>query len=252
MKKTKIGIIMLLSLVIFALLTLGTIKIDLSSSFLKPSFSHLFGTDGLGRDLLSFSSQGLFVSLFIGLSSSIVSLLLGLMIALLMNQRSYLGVLGRGISNTFKVFPSVIFALFFVSLTGGGIWPVIIALSISQGANISKTLFAILSQTNKEEYIKATTALGLKWRTKLKNYYLPSLWVYIKEHFVISVLSNILTESSLSFLGLGVKPNTPTLGLAFSAARRYILSYPYMLLGPTIFLLTLSFSLFLISEGSKN
>lgn len=227
---------------------MGNEKIDTSLSLLSPSISHPFGTDYLGRDLLSLSTQGLLWSFFLSFLTSCFSTILALLFTFL-NNTKYLFVISSSLIKTLKVIPGTIFAIFLVSIFGNGAEKIVISLSLVEGASLSVILSSLVKRIKSENYVVAARSAGLRESKIFFKHILPSLFPYIKENFALNMIRAIISESSLSYLAIGVKPTTITLGAILKEGRTVILSSPFVTIFPSLLLLLLTFSIFLISRG---
>lgn len=248
MGKIKLGLFLLLSLLIFSLLFMGNEKIDTTFSLLPPSPSHPFGTDYLGRDLLSISSKGLIFSFLLSFITSCCATIFALLFTFL-NSTKYLFVLSSSLVKTLKVIPSTIFAIFLVSIFGNGAEKIVISLSLVEGASLSVILSSLVKRIKSENYVIAARSTGLRESKIFIKHIIPSLFPYIKENFALNMIRAIISESSLSYLALGVSPTTITLGSILKEGRAVILSSPFVTIFPSLLLLLLTFSIFLISRG---
>ncbi|MBQ0072017.1 MAG: ABC transporter permease [Spirochaetales bacterium] len=249
MRKIRLGLVLLVSLLLFAVLFQGKGTIDTSLRVALPSALHPFGCDSLGRDLLSRVSYGILVSLAISVTSALLSVLVGTVLAAFLSFDHLVGTLSRSLCDAFKVLPPVVLALFLVSFGGNGAWKVILAISLSGGANVARTLSSRIKVIRSEEYVLAAEASGIPPLRIWRRHILPMVYPYLREHAASVAVSGILTESSLSYLGLGVKKTTPTLGAVLSEGRSLILSSPHVTLFPALMLLLLGVSLLLLSRG---
>lgn len=249
MTKIRIGSILLLLLLVLSLFFANPGTIDTSLRAALPSLAHPFGCDSLGRDLLSRVSYGVLVSLGISIAAALLSSLLGCSLSLLMAGDGWLSTLARTLTNTLKVLPPVVLALFLVSFGGNGSGKVILALSLASGANIARTLAPKAGMLISEDYVVAARATGIKERKIWLRHVLPMVYPYLREQAASILLTGILTESSLSYFGLGVKKMTPTLGAILSEGRTLVLSSPHVVLFPSVVLVVLGASALLLSRG---
>lgn len=249
MNKVRLGSFLLLLLLLVSFFFAGTGTIDTTLRAASPSLCHPFGCDSLGRDLLSRVSYGVLVSLGISVSSALLSALLGCLLSILMARDGWVSVFTRTSVNTLKVLPPVVLALFFVSFGGNGAGKVILALSLTSGANIARTLSPKIRMLLGEEFVVALEATGIKRSRIWLRHILPMVYPYLREQAASILLTAILTESSLSYFGLGVKKMTPTLGAILSEGRTLVLSSPHVVFFPSLVLVLLGASALLVSRG---
>jgi peptide/nickel transport system permease protein len=189
----------------------------------SPSLSHLLGTDDLGRDLLSRILWGTQISLFVGISTVIISLFFGVILGLL---AGYYGgwvdmIIMRYIDLQWA-FPNFIIAVYLVAVFGTGLLNVIVAISLAfldDFARIARSMVLTLKQ---EQFVDAAKVQGFSsWRIMIRHI-LPNSAAPLIVQGTVSVSYAILGEASLSFLGLGVGANTPTWGLILADGRSFI------------------------------
>lgn len=248
MGKIKLGLFLLIALLLLSFFFMGNEKIDTSLSLLPPSPLHLFGTDYLGRDLLSLSSQGLLLSFFLSFLTSCCATIFALLFTFLNNTR-YFFIISSSLIKTLKVIPGTIFAIFLVSIFGNGAEKIVISLSLVEGASLSVILSSLVKRIKSENYVEAARSIGLRESKIFFKHIIPSLLPYIKENFALNMIRAIISESSLSYLAIGVKPTTITLGSILKEGRAVILSSPFVTIFPSLLLLLLTISIFLISRG---
>lgn len=249
MTKVRVGGAILIFLLIFSLIFMSKGTIDYSLVLEGVSLSHPFGCDTLGRDLLGRVSYGLIVSLFISFTGSSLAIILGLILLFLRSKGGLVGTLSFSLTKALRTIPSIILALFLYSIRGARSENVIIAIAFSGASNLAIFLFPLLKGIEKEQYVEAAVALGLKKERIFFKYIILSLLPYIKEEFFLSLVLSIITESSLSFLSCALDPSVPTIGRILAEARAVVLTYPHTVIFPSVVLIALSLSFFLISRG---
>jgi peptide/nickel transport system permease protein len=187
-----------------------------------PSATHFLGTDDLGRDLFTRILYGARVSLFVGIVTVAISLSIGVLLGLL---AGYYGgwidtVLMRYIDLQWA-FPNFIIAVYLVAVFGTGLSNVIVAVSLAFLDDFARLTRGMVLTIREEDYVMAAKALGASDRQVMLRHVLPNALAPIIVQATISVSYAILAEAALSFLGLGVKPSTPTWGLIVSDARSF-------------------------------
>lgn len=211
-----------------------------------PSGEHLFGTDDLGRDVFSRTVVGARVSLGIGFFSVLIAAVVGTLVGIV---SGYLGgwvdeAMMR-IVDAMMALPFLVLAIVLSAVLGASLQNTVLAISI-----VSIPAFARISRgeavaIKQREFIQAATALGGRsWRI-LTRHVLPNISGPLIVQATLSTAQAILTESSLSFLGLGVQPPTPAWGSMLNTAKGYLETAPWMALYPggAIFLIVLALSL---------
>ena len=250
MKKMKLGIFLLLFIVVYGFVFFPFAgKMDMANRLAPPSLVAPFGFDSLGRNLLFEVAKGSLVSISIALVTVVISMVLGLFIAYMMSREGFLSNVFSVICDTFKVIPPAILALFLASVSGSGAMKLVLALSIASSSNIARTMYMRIVVMNNEEYVHIASSYGKSNLLIFLEHQIIQLRPYIREQGISLMLSVILTESALSYLGCGVGVATVSLGSILSNGRSVAFSYPHATIFPSIILVVLASSLVLISKG---
>ena len=187
-----------------------------------PSSAHVLGTDDLGRDLFTRILIGARVSLFVGVVAVAISMALGVAMGLLS------GYYGGWIDTLFMryidlqwAFPNFIIAVYLVAVFGAGLENVIVAIVLAFLDDFARITRGMVLSIREEDYVLAARSLGASDLRIMLRHVLPNAIAPIIVQATLSVSFAILAEAALSFLGLGVKPSTPTWGLIISDARSF-------------------------------
>jgi peptide/nickel transport system permease protein len=188
-----------------------------------PSISHPLGTDDLGRDLFSRIIQGTRISLFVGVSTVAISLVLGVLMGLAAGY--YGGWIDMIIMRYIDIqwaFPNFIIAVYLVAVFGAGLSNVIVAISLAFLDDFARITRGMVLTLKESQFVDAARVMGASdWRIMLRHI-LPNAAAPLIVQATVSVSYAILGEASLSFLGLGVESDTPTWGLILSESRSFI------------------------------
>ena len=250
MKKAFVGLALFSLLLVFSIIFASfSSEVDLALRLSEPSLSAPFGYDTLGRNLLERISAGVLVSLSIALAVAFLSIFLGLLIAYFMSLDSAIASVFMVICNSLKVIPSIILALFLAAISGPGVLKLIIALSVAMVSNVARTVFLKIKVISREGYIKVSEGFGIGRTRIFFSHILPELFPYLREQGLSIILSTIIAESSLSYLGCGVGVTTPSLGGILAEGRPFLLTAPWLVVFPSLALFLLGLSLSLISRG---
>jgi peptide/nickel transport system permease protein len=186
------------------------------------------GTDGQGRDMLSAILYGLRTSLFVGATSGVIALCFGMTVGL---TAAYFG--GRVDGIIMRIvdlqlsFPTILVALILLAVLGRGVDKVIIALVVVQWAYYCRTVRASALVERSKEYMEAARCLALGHRRILFRHLLPNCTPPLIVIGTVQVAHSIALEATLSFLGLGLPPTEPSLGLLIANGFEYMLSGRY-------------------------
>lgn len=220
--------------------------IDLPLRLSPPSWAHWFGTDELGRDILSRVIYGARISMLVGSSVVALSLLLGLIIGAAAGY--YGGRVDRFVNiilmNAFLSFPGLLLAIAFVAFLGPGILNLILALSIGGWVGYARLVRAQVLATREREFVEAARALGAGDLRILVRHILPNMIQPVIVQAAIGMAGSILAEATMSFLGLGVPPPTPSWGSMLNDGRAHLFDAPHLVLFPAlaVMLAVLSFN----------
>jgi len=222
-----------LGLVFLMVMTLGALfapfvathdPTDHTPDFLEPpSARHLFGTDDLGRDLFSRIVYGARISLFVGVSTVAISSVIGIVLGLLSGYYGgWLDMLIMRYIDLQWAFPNFIIAVYLVAVFGTGLANVTIAITLAFLDDFARVVRAMVLSIREEEYVVAARAIGASNARIQLRHILPNTVAPVIVQATVSISYAILGEAGLSFLGLGVKPTTPTWGLILSDSRTFI------------------------------
>jgi peptide/nickel transport system permease protein len=220
--------------------------IDLPSRLSLPSHAHWFGTDELGRDILSRVIYGARISMLVGSSVVLTSLLLGLVIGSIAGY--YGGALDRLINvvlmNAFLSFPGILLAIAFVAFRGPGIFNLVLALSLGGWVGYARLVRGQVLAAREREFVEAARALGASDLRIIVRHILPNILQPVIVQAAIGMAGAILAEATMSFLGLGVPPPTASWGTMLNDGRAHLFDAPHLVLFPAlaVMLAVLSFN----------
>jgi len=212
----------------------GMNEMDTSSFLKSPSIQHLLGTDNLGRDLLSRIIFGARISVIVGLASASLATILSTVIGILCG---FIGgkfdMVVQRFVDAWMCFPGLVVLIILSSLIGAGIFQVIIVLGFGLGIAGSRVVRSAVIGIKENVYVQAAVATGCTNTRLLVRHILPNIMAPIIILFTTRVPNVILAEASLSFLGFGIPPPTPSWGGMLSGSgRAYMLVAPWMAIWP--------------------
>ena len=223
------------------------LKIDLSKRLAAPTNKHPLGTDGFGRDVMSRIIYGSRISLQVGIVAVGISSLLGILLGLVSGY--YGGMLDVFIMRIVDImlsFPTILLALAIMAALGSSLTNVMIAVGITLAPRFARLVRGSVLSVRELDYRQAARALGMSNARIIFLHVFPNITAPIIVLATLNVSYAILSEASLSFLGLGVKPPTPTWGAIISDGRAFLDIAPWisMFSGFAIMLAVLGFNLF--------
>ncbi len=229
------------------------LKNDLSSALLPPSPTHPLGTDQLGRDVLARVLYGSRISLTVGLVVQSISLTVGTALGLV---AGFFG--GRvdgvivGLTNAMLAFPSLLFAIAIMSVLGPGLYNVFIALGVLAWPTVCRLVRGEILSLKQREFVEAARAVGAGTLRIMLRHLLPNCMGPVIVVGTLGVATAILSEASLSFLGLGAQPPTPSWGSMIGRGRDYIFSAPWMVVAPGAAICLTILGLNMLGDGLRD
>jgi len=229
-------------------------RIDLPARLMGPSASHWFGTDELGRDILSRVIYGSRISMLVGSCVVAASLTLGMIFGSL---AGYYGgitdrVLNMIVMNAFMSFPGLLLAIAFVAFLGPGIFNLVFALSLGGWVGYARLVRAQVLAVREREFVEAARALGASDVRIVVRHIWPNIIQPVIVQAAIGMAGAILAEATMSFLGLGVPPPAASWGSMLNDARSHLFDSPHLVLFPAaaVMLAVLSFNF--IGDGLRD
>ena len=258
-KKNKTA---MLGLVILTVIVLTAIFADLIVPYAKcieqngidrlqtPNANHWFGTDELGRDLFSRVVHGSRYSLFVGVVTSLIALVIG---AILGASAAYFGgmvdnVIMR-IIDVFMCVPPILLSLAVVSALGTSLRNLIIAITISCIPGNVRLIRSVVLTVAEQDYVEAAHSYGAPNARIIFRYVLPNAMGPIIVNTTMMISDMILSAAGLSFIGMGIQPPTPEWGALLSDEQSQIFTAPYLLFFPGVFIVLTSLSFNLVGDG---
>ncbi len=247
------------SLVIFVaifapyLATHDPIVQDLGIRYASPSADHWFGTDALGRDVFSRVLYGARISLQVGITVVAVSAFIGIIVGAI--SGFYGGWIDRFLSgyvfNVFLAFPGLLLAIALVAFLGAGLGKLILALCIIGWVGYARVMRGQVLKVREYDFVQAARALGASNLRILFVHILPNSIQPLIVQSSLGMAGAVLSEASLSFLGLGIPPPAPSWGTMIDEARQLFSIYPHVLFfpGAAIALTVLAFNF--IGDGLR-
>src|SRR5258705_7669545 len=218
-----------------------------------PSLAYLFGTDEIGRDVLSRVIWGTRASLLAGVVSVSISLALGVPIGMLAGYAGGWtdGVISR-ITDAMLACPFLILAIALAAFLGPSLTNAMIAIGVSATPVFIRLTRAQVLAVKVEDYVEAARALGNPHLRIALRHILPNIVAPLIVQATLAIAAAVIAEASLSFLGLGQQPPAPSWGSMLNTARNYVDQAPWMAIWPggSIFLLVLSFNL--LGDGLRD
>ena len=202
----------------------------------EADWVHWMGTDSLGRDVYSRVIYGARVSLIIGISVAVLSIAVGLTVGLVSGYIRWLDAIVMRVMDGLMAIPAILLAIGLVSLWGGGLLTVMIAIAIPEIPRVVRLVRAIVLSIREEPYVEAAVSVGTPVPLILIRHVLPNTIAPLIVQGTYVCAFAILVEAILSFLGAGIPPETPTWGNIMAEGRVLFQVFPHNILFPGIFL----------------
>jgi peptide/nickel transport system permease protein len=199
--------------------------IDLTARLMAPfqSAAHPFGTDPLGRDVMARVFAGGWISLQVGFISVAGSVIIGVAVGLIAGYyRGIWDILVMRFADVQLALPFILLAITIIAIVGGSLTNTILLLIASQWVQYARLVRAQVLALREREFVLAARAIGVKDRNIILSHLLPNLLGPVIVLITLNVANNILLESSLTFLGLGVDPTIPSWGGMLADGRTYL------------------------------
>lgn len=222
-------------------------------SKLPPSPEHPFGTDSLGRDTLVRVIYGARVSLTVGVLATAISTVIGLIMGAL---AAYYGGIWDTIimrlADVFLAFPYTLFVIVLLAVLGQGITNVFIAIGILGWPSIARVFRSAILTVKENDYVDAARAMGASDLRIIARHIFPNSVASIVVYATMNIGGAILTESALSYLGMGVTPPTPSWGIMIQDGQKYLATQPWLMIMPGIAILLTVLAFTLLGDGLRD
>jgi len=247
--------VLLILVAIFApwIATHDPLKTDLRHKLEQPSWTHLLGTDSVGRDTFSRIVYGTRTSLLIGFTAVFASAIIGTLMGL---AAAYFGgwvfAIIMRFTDALMALPGIILVLLIAGLAGGGIPVVIFALGFGGIAGMCRMMCGQALSVKQNDYVLAGRAIGMSdWRMMLTQIF-PNAFPPLMVGITMGIGGVVLGEAGLSFLGIGVMPPTPSWGGMVNNGQSYLLTNPILSLAPGVAIMLLVFGFNMLGDGVRD
>ena len=226
---------------------------NLENDLAASSRDHLLGTDKLGRDLLSRILYGSRVSLSVGITTVTVSILIGLLVGSLSGYfGGWVDQLFMRLVDVLMAFPGILLAIAFTAVMGPGLDHVVLALSLIGWTGYARLVRGEILALREREFVHAAEALGGSPARVIGLHMLPNLLPSLLIQGTFGMAAAIIAEGSLSFLGLGAQPPTPSWGSMLNEGRQFILVAPHLTAFPGLAIMATVLGLNLLGDGLRD
>lgn len=257
--RTKTLLIIALTALFLILVVINSLFIN-SSNILTdfslinqaPSLQHLFGTDWMGRDMFIRTMKGLGLSVQIGAGASILSSIIAIILAILSSFNKYLDSFVAWLVDLFLSIPHILLIILISISLGGGALGVTLGVAFTHWTSLTRVLRAEIKQIQTSEYVKLSEKLGKSKFWIVKKHILPLVITQIVVGTILIFPHAIMHEASVTFLGFGLSPHEPAIGIILSESMRYLATGNWWLaLFPGLALLIIVLLFDVIGENIK-
>lgn len=231
------------------LLTVDPNRQNLSAASAPPSAEYRLGADNLGRSIAARVIAGTRVSLGIAVAGVIASLVTGLALGFLAAFHSgWIRQAIMRVSDVIIACPSLLFVILVSGLLGGGVGPILFGLWMAQWPGFARLTAAVTSRELATDHVEASRLLGFGPVYIFRTHVLPAITPYLTSLGALTVGANVLTISSVGFLGLGLRPPDAEWGAMIAVTMTFFRTHPHMVLAPAGAILICTLSATLVGE----
>lgn len=214
---------------------------------MAPTWQYIMGTDSLGRDLYSRIVYGARASMAVGIVTALVSVLVGTVYGAISGYvGGWIDGLMMRIVDIFYIFPSLLLAILLMVVIGQGLTGIVLALAMVGWVNVARLVRGQVLQVKELQHVEAARALGVSSARIVAKHILPLIWGPVIVALTYQIPSNIMSESFLSFIGLGLQPPFSSWGTLANEGWRGMRSFPHLIIfpGSVLFVTLLAFQFF--------
>lgn len=226
---------------------------DTAQRLAAPSVKHLLGTDEMGRDVLTRLLYGSRISLAVGVVPTLISLLLGIVLGM---TAGFLGgkadCLIMRLADVMLAFPSLLLAMVIMYTLGDGVVNIFLALSLVGWASVARVVRSETISLKESEYVEAARSMGVRPVRIMLRHILPNCLPSLIVLFTLNIPSAILSESSLSFLGIGIQLPNSSWGLMVNMGRQFLYNAPWISLAPSAAIMLVVLACNFLGDGLRD
>jgi peptide/nickel transport system permease protein len=227
--------------------------LTLEGAPLSPSERFILGTDLLGRDLFSRLLYGARTSLIIGVVANGAAVAVGTLLGVVAGYvQGWVGAAIMRFTDLMMAFPALLLAIALAAIFTPSLWIVAMVIALVNWVQVARVIYTETTALAAREYIEAARALGAAWPRILFLHVLPHLVPTILVWATLGIATTVLLEATLSFLGIGVQPPTPSWGGIIFESQSYFLSAPWLVFFPGVAIMVLALAFNLVGDALRD
>lgn len=246
------GVLLLMAIVGQFWTPYGETEMNGAAKNMAPCLAHLMGTDNFGRDIFSRVMIGSGSTFIVALCTVVIGAVFGTIIGALTGYfGGWIDEIIMRVCDVILSFPSILLALIFISLLGGGTYNIIIALGVLFIPSFSRIVRSEMIRCKNLDFVRSAKVMGAGSFRIIFVHILPNTWVSMLTAAMIGFNNAVLAEASMSYLGLGVQPPHASLGRMLSEAQTLLYNAPWCAIAPGIVIILIILGFSMISEGMR-
>jgi peptide/nickel transport system permease protein len=227
--------------------------LTLEGAPLPPGGEYLLGTDLLGRDLFSRLLYGARTSLIIGIVANGAAVIVGTLLGVTAGYvQGWIGAAIMRFTDLMMAFPALLLAIALAAIFTPSLWIVAMVIALVNWVQIARVIYTETTALAAREYIEAARGLGAAWPRILFLHILPHLIPTVLVWATLGIATTVLLEATLSFLGIGVRPPTPSWGGIIFESQSYFLTAPWLVFFPGVAIMALALAFNLVGDALRD
>lgn len=225
--------------------------LSVSERLAPPSAGNPFGTDSLGRDVYTLLIYGARISLVVGFASAVLASIAGAAIGLISASARWLDAIIMRILDGFMAIPGILFAILLVSVSGGSLRNIVVAITLIEIPSIARLVRGVALSLREQPFVEGAVAAGSTLPRILVFYFVPGILAPVLVQATFIWATAMLIEASLSFIGAGAPPSTPSWGNIMAASRSLWQVKPLLIFAPAVMLFITVMAVNLLGDGLR-
>lgn len=227
--------------------------LTLEGAPLPPNENFWLGTDLLGRDLLSRIIYGARTSLIIGIVANGVAIIIGTCFGLIAGMMGgWVSIVIMRFTDLMMAFPALLLAIVLAAIFAPSLWIVAMVIAMVNWVQIARVIYTQTTSISEREFIEACYSLGATWPRVLIRHILPHLFPTVLVWATLGISTTVLLEATLSFLGIGVRPPTPSWGNIIFENQTWFITAPWLVFIPGIAIVLLALSFNVVGDALRD